>query len=333
MPVLAAYIGYSGVSVALEKPDGSFAFQRFPYIYSRELFSSVCDEGTFYKQVLDGIAKENKAKLSDFDVLLTGFIEFPMPDLNIKLTADARSLLSKYLEDYPVLIDEETVLTRDNYLSEVPVNFLLNNEFYANLSIYPQLITRDYADQVNLDGLIIEKVRGAGINLTSEKPVLFTGDRFAKRDYEDVFKYSLALDLFNSPGCYYVKIDRSNASLLAVLIREYKPDLFVDYSEAVESIGTFVITPGETEVLVSTALETGQFFDLKSDTVFVLPLDVSVSTKINIKSRSIGNLEGGVTGGKLGVLFDTRVRRHQLISDAKVMSVFMKEIEEVVRGI
>lgn len=333
MPVLAAYIGYSGVSVALEKSDGSFVFQRFPYTYSRELFSSVCDEGEFYKQVLDGIAKENKAKLSDYDILLTGFIEFPMPDLNIKLTADARSLLSQHLEDYPVLVDEGTVLTRDNYLSEVPVNFLLNNEFYANLSIYPQLITRDYADQVSLDGLIIEKVRGAGINLTSEKPILFTGDRFAKHDYEAVFKYSLALDLFNSPGCYYVKIDRSNAYLLTALIKEYNPGLSVDYSEAVESVGTFVVTPGETEVLVSTALETGQFFDLKSDTVFVLPLDVSVPTKINIKSRSIGNLEGEVTGGKLGVLFDTRVQRHQLISDAKIMNAFMKEIEEALKGI
>lgn len=262
MPVLAAYIGYSGVSTALEKSDGSFVFQRFPYSYSHELFSSVCDENIFYKQVLDAIAKENRTKLSDFDVLLTGFIALPMPDLNIKLAADAYSLISKHNEDYPVLVDESTILTRDRFLSEVPVNFLTNNEFYANLSIYPQLITRDYEDQVSLDGLIIDKVRRANIDPASDKPIVFTGDRFAKRDYEPVFKYSLALDLINSPGCYYVKMDKNNAVLLAALIKEYNSGLDVDCSEMIEDVGTFVIAPGQTEVLVTTALETSQFFDL-----------------------------------------------------------------------
>src|SRR3989339_1906518 len=113
MPVLAAYIGYSGVSVALEKQDGSFGFQRFPYSYSRELFSSVCDENGFYTQVLEGIAKENKAKLADFDLLMTGFVNFPLPDLDIKLMADVRDLLSKHEENFPVLVDEVTVLTKD----------------------------------------------------------------------------------------------------------------------------------------------------------------------------------------------------------------------------
>ena len=333
MPVLAAYIGYSGVSVALEKQDGSFIFQRFPYSYSGELFSSVCDENVFYTQVLECVAKENKMKLADFDVLMTGFVNFPLPDLNIKLMADVKDLLSKHEENFPVLVDESVVMTKDLVLSQVPINFLTNNEFFANVSIYPQLITRDYNDQVSLDGLIVDKVKKAGITLTSQKPVVFTGDRFARRDYETVFKYSLALDLFNNAGYYYDKIDKNNAILLAQLIKEYNPAIEVDTSQAIENVGTFALAPGDTEVLISTALDTGQFFEIKKDSVFALPLDNSTSTKLSVKNKLIGNLEGGVVGGTLGLLFDTRVERTQLISDIKIMNAFMREIEEAVRGI
>ncbi|KKS31844.1 hypothetical protein A2380_02025 [candidate division WWE3 bacterium RIFOXYB1_FULL_43_24] len=333
MPVLAAYIGYSGVSVALEKPDGSFDFQRFPYSYSRELFSSVCDENGFYTQVLEGIAKENKAKLADFDLLMTGFVNFPLPDLDIKLMADVRDLLSKHEENFPVLVDEVTVLTKDVVLSQVPIEFLTKNEHFANISIYPQLITRDYNDQVSLDGLIIDKVKKAGTSLTSDKPVLFTGDRFARRDFEPVFKYSLALDLFSNPGYYYVKIDKNNATLLSQLIKEYNPNINVDTSKVIEEVGTFAIVPGDTEVLLSTVLDTGQFFDIEKNSVFAVPLDNSIITKLSVKNKSIGNLEGGVVGGTLGLLFDTREERHQLISDIKIMNAFMREIEEAVKGI
>jgi len=333
MPVLAAYIGYSGVSVAIEKQDGTFDFQRFPYSYSRELFSSVCDENYFYAEVLEGIAKENKVKLADFDLLMTGFISFPLPDLNIKLMADVRDLLSKQEENFPVLIDEVTVLTKDTMLSQVPIDFLTNNEYFANISIYPQLITRDYNDQVSLDGLIIDKVKKAGIKLTSNKPVLFTGDRFARRDFEPVFKYSLALDLFDSQGYYYVKIDRNNATLLSQLIKEYNPNINVDTSQVIEEVGTFAIVPGDTEVLLSTALDTGQFFEIEKNSVFSVPLDNSITTKLSVKNKSIGNLVGGVVGGTLGLLFDTRLERNQLISDIKIMNTFMREIEEAVKGI
>ncbi len=333
MPVLAAYIGYSGVSVALEKQDGSFEFQRFPYSYSRELFSSICDENLFYTQVLDGIAKENKVKLADFDVLMTGMVSFPLQDLNIKLMADVRDLLSKYEGNFPVLVDESVVVTKDTVLSQVPIDFVTNNEYFANISIYPQLITRDYNDQVSLDGLIIDNVKKAGIQLTSDKPVVFTGDRFARRDYEAVFKYSLALDLFDSPGYYYVKIDKNNAVLLSQLIKEYNPNINVDTSQVIENVGTFAIVPGDTEVLLSTALDTGQFFDIKKGSVFAFPLDNSITTKLNVKNKLIGNLEGGVAGGTLGLLFDTRVERTQLISDIKIMNAFMREIEEAVKGI
>ena len=255
MPVLAAYIGYSGVSVALEKQDGSFIFQRFPYSYSAELFSSVCDENVFYTQVLEGVAKENKMKLADFDVLMTGFVNFPLPDLNIKLLADVKDLLSKHEENFPVLVDESVVMTKDLVLSQVPINFLTNNEFFANVSIYPQLI------------------------------------------------------------------------------KEFNPAIEVDTSNVIENVGTFALAPGDTEVLVSTALDTGQFFDIKKDSVFALPLDNSTSTKLSVKNKLIGNLEGGVVGGTLGLLFDTRVERTQLISDIKIMNAFMREIEEAVKGI
>jgi len=219
-------------------------------------------------------------------------------------------------------------------VSDVPISFIGSNDYYANLSIYPQIITRDYTDQVYLDGLVVGRVRKSGVALTSGNPIVFTGDRFAKRDYEPVFKYALALDLFNGPGYYYVRIDEVITHLiLSELIKQYNPDLVVDVSEIIENVGTFALVPGETEVLVSTALETGQFFDLKSDTVFISPLDSSVPTGIKIKNKNIGNLEGEMTGGTLGVLFDTRVKRNHLISDAKVMNSFMKEIEEAVGGL
>ncbi len=335
MPVLAAYIGYSGVSTALETQDGTFSFQRFPYAYSYELFSSVCDDKFFYKQVLENVAKENKVKIEECDILLTGFINFPIPEgLNVKLTMDVKDVISKHEADYPVMVDESLILTKEKVLSHVPVDYINNNEYYANLSIYPQLITRDYEQQVSLDGLIIDKVKKAGINLTSDKPIVFTGDRFARKDYEPVFKYALALDLFSSPGCYYVKIDRNNAVILAQLIKEYNQSFGdIDTSGVIEDVGTYILSPGITEVLVSTTSDTGQFFDIKKDFVFIVPVDNSLVTKMNLKNKCIGNIDGVVSGGKLGLLFDTREERSQLISDIKIMNSFMREIEEVVRGI
>ncbi len=333
--ILAAYIGYTCVSVAVEGKDGTFTVSQFPYIYSKDLFNEFVDESHFYTQVLGVIAKDFKIKLSDCDILLTGFLNAPtlIDSLNPKLVKPLHELLSSCDSYYPVLVNNSGILTKDSLLSNVPCDFLSKNDFYANLSIYPQLITRDYNEQTNLDSILVDKVNKNQLVITSEKQIVFTGDRFSQNDTQPLFKYALALDLFSSPGFYFFSIDKSNSLILDLLIKAYNPAKHLDMTQYLETVGTLAVVPGASECLVTTDLETKQFFELSNDELFILPLDQNLKTKISLKSKTMGNLEGAVPSGTLGLILDTREERRQLVSDLKVMNSFIKQIEEVEKGL
>lgn len=339
MPIFACYIGSSSVTTAVQKKDGTFTVNRFPFVYSPNLFNSKLDESGFYKIVLEEVAKSFKAKLSDFELLIAHRPNLSDLKIDAKINVDVTQLFPKCDEKYIVLVEGLTVFTPDYRKTDKPgqdllfKNALSDDTFVANLTLYPQLLPRELNEILAVDSLTVTSFLQDGGGVVSQHPIVFTGDRFAQEDGQGIYKYALVSDLLIHSGYYYVEIDTGNSVILKALLRKYDPSVSFEGIPEPEEVGTFALVPGNTEVLISSDMGTGQFFDIKKDSIFVAPLDVSSKSSVSIKNKYVGDSEGIVKGGTLGLVFDTREQRILLNSDIKDLNSFIREVGNVRKGI
>lgn len=310
--LLACYFDVSDVSFVLLSLDSNKVdFFNFPYVYSSEAFSNQTSEAGFNKEVINAFIKSKKIKTSGLEIITAGFMEVPLVDLETKLSVKLISLIQEFKENYPFVVNDFSVLTRDAILAYEPClgksqsqEGGANNEL-ANISIYPQLIPTDIPTMAGLDKCISEKVNQAELAYLTKQKLTFSGSRFSRPTVYEYLDWILAFDLVRKPGIYEIFLDRKNVIPLFGLISNYRPEITLDPKPYLELLGTLINSPGETECLLTSSVGTKQFFAVKKDNFYVMPMLSETGSSLSIKNHVVGNLQEVVIGGRAGLVVNT----------------------------
>lgn len=310
--LLACYFDVSDISLALLSLGSSnVEFFNFPYIYSPEAFSNQTNEAGFNKEVIEAFIKSKKIKTSDLEIITAGFMEVPAIDLETKLSEKLISLIKQFKGDYPFIVNNFSVLTKDSILSYEPCLRKSQNmdegegNELANVSIYPQLIPTDISMITGLDRNISEKINTLELGYSPCQSLTFSGSRFSRPVVYEYLDWILAFDLIRKPGIYEVLMDRNNVIPLFGLISKYKPEIAPDPRPYLEFLGTLINSPSDTECLLTSDVGTSQFFDVKKDNFYVVPMLPGARHSLSIKSRSLGSVKQVIEGGRVGLMVNT----------------------------
>lgn len=340
MPALSVYIGAHNVSALVAKSSQDFAYYNYPYVYSKQAFSNNFTESEFYKAVFEQFCKNQKLKLSECDVFVTGFLEPPSLNFNLKGFTSVTELVSEIMGHFPVVVNNYSVLTKDGVYSCMPWSqekgcFMELEpdevDYYVNLSVYPQIVTNEVSSQIDLDNNIASLLIGKTIKINQNEPVVFMGSRFSQvKNFEELF-YLLMVDLVRVPGIYDLRIDPANSLILTTLLNKFSK---IKVDSRPQRVGTLVSTNGPIECMVTSQVGTSQIIELEKDRVFVVPVRVNETTRLLLKNNQTGETtEKQINGGRIGIIFDTRVDKKDLISNFKVFNDSLKVFNEVIGNI
>ena len=329
--ILACYFDTSDISLVLLSLDSNnVEFFNFPYKYSSAAFSNQVSEAGFNKDVIETFLKNKKIKTSDVEIITSGFIEVPPVDIETKLSLTLVSIIKEIEGFYPFVVNEFSVLTKDAILSyemctekNQDIDGGGSNEL-ANLSIYPQIIPVDILTSTELDRGISEKVGSLELGYKPHDILSFSGSRFSRTVVYEYLDWILAFDLVRKAGIFEVFLDRKNAIPLFNLIKKYKPEITLDPKPYLESLGTLINSPGDTECLLTSDVGTNQFFDVKKDGFYAVPILSGTSSSLSIKSRTLGNLNMVISGGRAGLIINTV--SGSLFSNVKVFNDCVKQL-------
>jgi hypothetical protein len=328
MSVLSAYIGASSVNALLYFDEKKFSYINFPFVYSDSLFSNYTNPTDFYKEIFKNICKQNKAKFSECDILLTGYAYTPDINIETALSMSLNEALNSVTGYFPIVVNNCSVVTTRNVLSYVdllsktkegePVMSLDEINHYANLTLYPQIAPVDMSVKLNIDKNISSKTHVNPIALDENSPLLFTGSRFNRlyNPENPELDYMLMLSLLDAEGIYEIKLDRDISAILMSMLKVHLKSAGT-IEDTVEPAGVLVSSSGEVECLVESDMGTQQMIDVEKNRIFILPVDASESVRLLIKSVSFGTVEKVVSGGSLGVVFDTREVKADMATDIK----------------
>jgi hypothetical protein len=329
--ILACYFDASDTSLALLSLDSNnVEFFNFPYKYSQAAFSNQISEAGFNKDIIETFLKNKKIKTSDVEVITSGFIEVPLVDIETKLSLTLVSIIKEIEGFYPFVVNEFSVLTKDAILSYEMCSEKSqdadgggSNEL-ANLSIYPQIIPVDLLTSTELDRSISEKVGSLELGYKPHDTLSFSGSRFSRTVIYEYLDWILAFDMVRKTGIYEISLDRKNVIPLFNLIKKYKPEIVLDPKPYIEAIGTLINSPGDTECLLTSDVETNQFFDVKKDGFYAVPMLPDATSSLSIKSHTLGNLKMVISGGRVGLIINTG--SDSLFSNVKVFNDCVKQL-------
>ena len=327
MPTLAAYFGTSVLSFLIRNGQ-DLEFVKFPYVYSKGLFSNQCSESQFYRYLIETILRERNISLGSCDVSVCGFFEPPDFAFGPNVSCSVVDTISSSDKFYPVFIADSSLITKDIISSYSDFTDRKSKDdiepnFFSNLAIFPQVVPSDLSDQANLDENISGKVPN-GLTISSDTAVVFTGDRFAQNVTDKGLNYILMMELIKSAGIYNLYLDGNNkVSLINLLDREF------DVLSYTNRVGTFINTTGGVECLLSTGVGDDQFFEVKKDHIYVMPLNSESEVKLSVKSTDLGSREVKVSGGTLGLIFDTREHKGSIYTDVKLFNDLLKQVDRV----
>jgi len=327
MPILAAYIGAHDVTGLIYKSPDEYTFWSYPYVYSHELFSAFTTETAFYRYLFEQMCKESGLKLSECDVILSGFLQPPKLELGLKMYVSMYELLLRCENYYPIMINNYALATKDQMFSSKPLEDiaealdLTEENFYANLSLFPQVVVSDLVSRVDMDAKLLKTVQNFKIN--SDKPLVFLGSRFNDIHGISDVNMMLVLQILQGTGIYEVYIDVYSKTILTNLLKLYlgkEPGI----SDHPEKLATIVSIPNNLECLIASQIGTSQIIDLEKDKIFVLPLPKDERTKILLKPQGNPQIEKIVSGGTAGVIFDTRVQKNDFVTAYRQFSTFIR---------
>lgn len=331
--LLACYFDVSDVSFALVSyQTQEVKFFNFPFHYSEEAFSNQINEADFNKSVIEAILKSNKIKISEVEIIAAGLIEPVKVSLDLAFSTTATTLLQGIDGIYPVIVNDFSVLTKDAILSYVSCTRQKKSldgdesDELANLSIYPQLISVDIPTTTVLDREVSEKVSLLDLEYTQKQHIVFSGSRFSRPVVYEYLDWMLVIDLVRKPGLHCISLDRKNSVPLFSLIKKYKPQTTLDNSTYLESLGTLINSPGETECLLSSDVGTGQFFSVKKDSIYVVPMTQGSKGTLAIKNHVIGNLKEVIDGGSAGLIVNTGTGKGSLFDNVRVFNECVKQL-------
>ena len=111
----------------------------------------------------------------------------------------------------------------------------------------------------------------------------------------------------------------------------YDKSLVTDAYEYFEKLGSFIRTGGACECLFSTGLGDDQLIEIEENKIFVLPVMLESPARLSIKSRDLGTIDIRTTGGKIGLVFDTRSEERSIYDDVKLLNECVKQFEVVLK--
>jgi len=347
MPVLAIYIGTSSISGVIYESSDKYRFISYPYVYSDELFSGYVSEGEYYKSFITNICAEYKLKLTDVEIVVGTFLKKIDVGFEVKKSFNLPEILNGVSTSrFPVVVNSYSVVTPNNFISYLVLNdetsvqpdaALSEDEknFYHNTSVYNSVVHFDMTTLVDHDRNILAKLATNELIYNNNLPLTFMGSRFAAPYgfYNTEIDYILILNLIKKAGIFEVELDRERYLILQYILKAYDKSAQLMAEGKVEKLGTLINTYGEAECLITSEIGTSQLLDIEKDKVFVLPLNYNERAHLTIKSQKIGTMEKDVTGGKLGLIFDTRVEKVDITSDLKVFNASLKSLGQALSKI
>ncbi|OGC70704.1 hypothetical protein A2415_03640 [candidate division WWE3 bacterium RIFOXYC1_FULL_39_7] len=331
MPVLAAYIDTQNVSILLYISHEEYYLYNFPYVYSNDVFSASYSESTFYQAVFDYFCKQHKLKLSDCDVVISGFLEPPRLDFNLKYYISLFDLIRRVNGYFPILVNNYSIFTQQGFYCWDAVKGALSSEemmdseevnFYSNTELYPQLVATDLSTQSDIDRNILGLLGSAHLRIPDNQPLIFGGSRFTQINMVPELDYMMILNLIQQEGVFDIRIDRNNSAILFALLNLYDSNINMEPTPELE--GTVISTFTGLECMVKSEVGTSQVVQLDKNRIFVLPVGLNERPAIMLKSPNIDTLEKRVSGGRMGIIFDTRENKGRQIDDFRVFNSGIK---------
>ncbi len=298
-------------SVTDEKPEEFVC----SHSYANFLISETIPQKDYYADVFSKAQNELNLKKTDKYVFASLFSSPEIPVKDIEYV----SLLQNINENVFYLSNLFYSYGKDISCITPLVTLTANLDFVSNTWLYPDIQTSDLHTQVAYDQILRDLIKISPPNFSPEKTteILFTGDRITKFNTFPELTTLLILDFMTQPGVYTLKIDTQNRYPHKIMYNRCYVDFF--------TLGTIINSPGYTECLYKTDVGTQQLIQLKEDTIFVLPLEMGMVATVLVKNQA-GQFEQKVTGGQIGLVFDTRIKSTQqsefsevyldLISDA-----------------
>jgi hypothetical protein len=334
MPLLAAYFDTSVVSFLLKKDKKNIEFYTFPYVYSKGTLSNQCSDKEFYKYLIEAFLTERKIKVKSCDLIISGFLEAPNFIENAKFSAGIVDVVKNSSDYLPIAINNSSLISKDivnsfSYCKEENKLSLENKDFgefdyYSNLCIYPQIVSDDLSTQSDIDENISKKIP-SNFKIENRKKIVFTGGRFAQNICSRELNYVLMSDLIKGSGVYDVYLDTKNAFLLIQLVKMYDKDIDISIEDYIENTGIFIKSGGSVECLLSTGVGEDQFIEIEKEKVFVMPLNINSKARLSIKSSDLGSVEIPISGGEVGIIFDTRSNDESIYSNIKIFNDCIKQ--------
>lgn len=305
MPILCLYAGLSETSFLLVNSAEDVRYYSVPYSYTRNLYNS--DFNQFYKD----ITKSLKIPIDNVDLLVTGFLEPPKFDANIKLSLT----LCEIIDQNQIFANFFSVIYNGEIYSQFDLNSLSlkekvdrnsdpqNINFYSNLNEFP-FIKASEGEEVKLfDGFI----RGLSPDiLKSTNNLIICGDRFNLNRFLWPQDYILAFDLIKSTGFFNFKIDYKNCTPLIRLLMKYSFDTY--HSIELDSFvsGSILKSPGKTECLLNYETEKPKIIEVDGDSIFIVPIDQNGDINVVVKNEFMNSFEFEVPESDIGLVIDTR---------------------------
>jgi hypothetical protein len=311
MSALAVYFGVSVTSSLVELEDGSLSFYTFPYAYSSTLFGGLYSQKDFADAVIKAVAKRVGSKPEDFAILVAGVVDAPQVSFEPKLSLSLSQVLAHVSAFSPIFVDNCELDLSDT------------DAYCENLAIYPQIKAVDITDRMDLDRRVVQRRRTTSVGT----PQVFTGDRFVANSSNRDLTYLLMLELLKAPDVYSLCLDNKNATVLLTLLELFKnTSLDSLLMEHISSVGTLVKSAGAVECYIDSEVGKPQLFDVKENSLFVVPMANLGTNRFHIKSAKLGSVEGKISGhtSNMDLIFDTRTTDLPIYDDIRMLSAGLK---------
>jgi hypothetical protein len=312
MPVLSVYIGTNQQSFLYLDSTSQLDTTKvvsFPYVYSENLFGSSLSEKEYYAGVVDYVTRQMRVSSKKVDTIITGFPKSCELELLASFCAPLSKVLPSVREYSHIYLTNSVVIKNGTvgYYTFLPDHLSAEeNNFYANLDIYPFLVPANDTEVLHHDKLSRFISLGIDVDFSSDNPIILTGDRIAESDYNDLTNM-LALDLIRTPGIFDVRMDNDNLLPHIAMLRTFDSE-FKGLADHVDfkRLGTLLNAGGPVECLYESGAGTSQLIEMSAERLFVLPQNQDTEARIVAKSDKIGHIEKKIKGGELGFVIDTR---------------------------
>jgi hypothetical protein len=333
MTALCVFVDLHNISLLLYKSKDEFWFKNFSYVYNKSLFSASFSEDDFYLELFSTFCAEHAVKLDTCAVVITGFLEAPKLGtdthsdfskiVQVKYSASIFDVMKRISGVYPVLINNHSILTKETCFSSTsvrPINThselidIDEENYYANLELYPQIISNEIAVQIDIDSNIASLLP-KDFTLQNDLPIVFCGSRFTHKYLFSELEYLLILNFAKKSGIYDIRQDVNNGLILTTLLKMYDKNAVFDVEIPHEE--TLIVSKNSIDGSIATQEGTSQLVHIEKNRLLVIPSAKEERLQLKLKSHDFGSIDRTVDGGSIGIIFDTREDKKVSAQDIK----------------